>query len=473
MAKPSSNEPALSACPNSVAYSLCNGIAITSFQEGNALDYNINAGAVRDLDYSRFVSAHGHLLAAGTEDSIKIYENESLLSYYSVGKAVNNIVFNNIAANILVASTDNSLLVYNVETSCVFNSFDAVSEIKSLAWTIQGSQAVTVSKDNIIRLWDVKSSKCESQGNCHSGIKPSKVVGIKNGNAITTGFSSRREREFCLWDFRDLSRPISTHKIDASTGVITPLYDMDTDLIFMMGKGDSVIRWAQIEELKVQEFPNATIGNSITGSCLIPKRACGVMSGEIDRILVISDGGSSLIPISVIVPRKNYSDFHSDIFPDTFSEISNTTSLEWEQGILNSPDLTPLDPRKNGQPTNDLEKVAAKDDETAPTISNEKSKENLDHQSFEDTESSKPVAKNINLPKSSSYRFVEGKIDVQFKDLSNLNPNITNESNGFEANKDIMAFSLTGAGGRIGIWFTKDVGRVPVRIPSVICGIIL
>jgi coronin-7 len=238
---------------------------------------------------------------------------------------------------------------------------------------------------------------------------------------------------------------------DSSTGTLTPLYDRDTDLVFLMGKGDSVIRWGQIENIKVQEFPAATIGDNILGSCLIPKKACSIMSGEINRILVISGDGSNMIPVSVVVPRKSYTDFHSDVFPDTLSDIPNTSAAQWEQDLLNFPNLISLDPTSKIP----VKVMVIKESEAKPSLNNGTN------------QIPKPV---IKLPKSSTYRFIEGKIDVQYKDINNLNANNSNECNGFEVNVDVLAFSLNGAGGRVGIWLTKDAGRVTVIIPSVICG---
>jgi coronin-7 len=190
------------------------------------------------------------------------------------------------------------------------------------------------------------------------------------------------------------------------------------------------------------------------------------MSGEIDRILVITGDGSNMIPVSVVVPRKSYSDFHPDIFPDTLSDISNTSAAQWEQDMLTAPDLISLDPKKDGVPTKDIENMSIKEAEVKPSLSNSGSQEMLTKDPMP-----KPASKIFSLPKSSAYRFIEGKLDVQFKDINNLNTNNSNECNGFEANTDVLAFALNGAGGRVGIWLTKDAGRVPVKIPSVICGI--
>ena len=76
----------------------------------------------------------------------------------------------------------------------------------------------------------------------------------------------------------------------------------------------------------------------------------------------------------------------------------------------------------------------------------------------------------MTLPKGSSFRFLEAKSTILYEDLKGLNSNISNETNGFEANKVFMAFILSGSGGRIGIWPLIKTGRLDIRIPCVICG---
>jgi WD40 repeat protein len=75
------------------------------------------------------------------------------------------------------------------------------------------------------------------------------------------------------------------------------------------------------------------------------------------------------------------------------------------------------------------------------------------------------------LPKSSPFRFIEGKSVLMYEDLKNLSMSVANESNGFECNSSFLAFSLAGAGGRIGFWkVEKQKTRLPFKIPSIVCG---
>lgn len=54
------------------------------------------------------------------------------------------------------------------------------------------------------------------------------------------------ERQYTLRTPDELSQPIVTVEIDTSNGVMFPLYDPDTNLIYLCGKGDSVIRYFEV-----------------------------------------------------------------------------------------------------------------------------------------------------------------------------------------------------------------------------------
>jgi coronin-7 len=45
-----------------------------------------------------------------------------------------------------------------------------------------------------------------------------------------------RDREFWIWDSRDLSKPLKTQTIDSAPGCLTPLYDTDTDILYMSAR---------------------------------------------------------------------------------------------------------------------------------------------------------------------------------------------------------------------------------------------
>lgn len=66
---------------------------------------------------------------------------------------------------------------------------------------------------------------------------------------IDDRFSKISERQYTLRTPDELSQPIVTVEIDTSNGVMFPLYDPDTNLIYLCGKGDSVIRYFEVSWL--------------------------------------------------------------------------------------------------------------------------------------------------------------------------------------------------------------------------------
>jgi coronin-1B/1C/6 len=76
----------------------------------------------------------------------------------------------------------------------------------------------------------------------HLGNKSSRVVWLNN-KVLTVGFSKAIDREFNIWDPRNITEPIAKLNIDTSSGGIMPFYDRDTTVLFLAGKGDGNIRY--------------------------------------------------------------------------------------------------------------------------------------------------------------------------------------------------------------------------------------
>src|SRR5690349_12623757 len=98
--------------------------------------------------------------------------------------------------------------------------------------------------------------------------------------------------------------------------MLIPMYDPDTKMLFIAGRGDSSITYMEFTE----SDPFLTDGfryngEQTKGACLVSKRALRVMDTEVNRILQLT--GNSVISIPYHVPRKSYVNFHNDLFPET------------------------------------------------------------------------------------------------------------------------------------------------------------
>lgn len=74
-------------------------------------------------------------------------------------------------------------------------------------------------------------------------------------------------------------------------GAASPLYDADTDLLFVLAKGSCAVRCFEVSDLKpflhaVQAFAASTPQRC---AALLPKRACDLMGREVARILRLTE----------------------------------------------------------------------------------------------------------------------------------------------------------------------------------------
>lgn len=102
-----------------------------------------------------------------------------------------------------------------------------------------------------------------------------------------------------------LGEPIVMVELDTSNGVMFPLYDPDTSMVYLCGKGDSVIRYFEItpEPPFVHYINTFQTPDPQRGIGMMPKRGSDVNSCEIGRFYRLNNSGFCQV-ISMTVPRK-------------------------------------------------------------------------------------------------------------------------------------------------------------------------
>lgn len=91
---------------------------------------------------------------------------------------------------------------------------------------------------------------------------------------LTTGFDSNRIRQVFVRDIRNFGTPEKVLDLDCSTGILMPLFDPDTNMLFLCGKGDTTIQFLELTDK--EPFLTEGIrhsGEQTKGACLLPKRA--------------------------------------------------------------------------------------------------------------------------------------------------------------------------------------------------------
>jgi len=296
---------------------------------------------VTDFAFSPF---DDNLVLTGSQDqTIKLWRipEKGLYSNLSTPEVVlpeqprkvETVGFNPAVHGIISSSADASVSVWDAAMGAeLFQFSNHDDKVQSVAWQPEGRLLATQCKDRKLRLLDPRSaSPLVSETASHNGLKDSKVVWVDDGRILTSGFSEDRCRELILRDTRNLSSPQHVLSLDVSSGILIPLYDPDTNMLFLTGKGDRYIQFAEVQDRTPWFGPGLKYtGEQIKGGCLIPKRAVDVMQCEINRVLVL--GNNSIIPVTWQVPRKSYREYHADVFPDVAGTQPGMGPDDWIKG---------------------------------------------------------------------------------------------------------------------------------------------
>ncbi|KOC65257.1 Coronin-7 [Habropoda laboriosa] len=318
-----------------------------------------HADTVTDMDFSPF---HDGILATGSQDClVKLWHipetglEEPLCNpectFSHRQRRVEVVCWHPSAEHLLTTVSYTNLSLWDVISQQeLFSNNEHADVIQSLSWQQDGVLLATSCKDKQVRIIDPRASACiVNSCSSHQSIKDSRIVWLSNGDRIlTTGFDAARLRQVYIRDLRHLNEPVKTLELDCSTGILMPLFDPDTNMLFLAGKGDTTIVYMEVmdkDPFLVEGIRHS--GEQTKGVCLVPKRALNVMQAEVNRLLQLTS--NMVIPIMYQVPRKTYRDFHADIYPDTIGCIAQNNAAAWVKGHNMPVPKISLDPAKRNK----------------------------------------------------------------------------------------------------------------------------
>ncbi|XP_050454882.1 coronin-7 isoform X2 [Cataglyphis hispanica] len=317
-----------------------------------------HADTVTDMGFSPFYDG---LLATGSQDClVKLWHipesglEESLCNpectFSHRQRRVETVCWHPSAEHLLTTTSFTNLSLWDVLSQQeLFSNSDHTEVIQSVSWKQDGIVLATSCKDKQLRIIDPRASACiVNSCSSHQSIKDSRIVWLNSDRILTTGFDAARLRQVFIRDLRHLNEPVKTLELDCSTGILMPLFDPDTNMLFLAGKGDTTIMYMEVTDKDpylVEGIRHS--GEQTKGVCLVPKRALNVMQAEVNRLLQLTS--NMVIPIMYQVPRKTYRDFHADIYPDTTGCVAQNNAAAWIKGHNASVPKISLDPAKRSK----------------------------------------------------------------------------------------------------------------------------
>ncbi|CAH1777231.1 unnamed protein product [Owenia fusiformis] len=467
-----------------------------------------HADNVSDFDFSPF---NGHVLATGSQDcTVKIWsvngdnlEDSKQSTLCQVDKRVDCVTWHPLAEDVLAVTHYNTVGVYDAQSMQLkYECGDHGDMVYGATWSGDGQLLGTSCKDKQIRIIDPRSGQIVQTGKGHSGTKESKVKWLGNHNMLlSTGFNMSRQQEVKVWDSRNLSQSLESTDLDSSSGTLLPHFDPDTNMLFLTGKGDNIVRFMEITEKE----PYITQGSCDTveqlmGACLVPKLSLDVMICEVNRLLLLTK--QSIIPITYKVPRKSYTEFHEDLFPETAGEEPSMTADAWWEGSNAQPIKVTLDPNERLRKSRNTQSNATTTatttaSKTLPVKSSivskvpsvlmsknsitqkaqEVQKSNVNKTQPEQSSSDNKTATTQEQPaaivtpvkpftgvRQSKFRHLVGTIEhksLHIDNIRNISRSTPGESDFFQVNTERCVVPLAGKGGLLAVLELNKPGRLP------------
>ena len=264
------------------------------------------------------------------------------------GRKVTFLRFHPTASNVLASvSADQTVKLWDIEKGQEMTSLNDAHRdlIQDIVWDYCGNSYATSSKDKAVRIVDARSSTVTSTiESAHEGSKCVKLTYLGSmDKLVTVGFSKQSQRQFKIWDPRNLGTELKKIDIDQAAGSIMPFYDPDTCLLYLAGKGDGNVRFYEMSNDNSYCYPLSDHRSNVSakGMAIVPKRGLNIMGCETARLMKLTT--NSVEPLSFLVPRKSEA-FQDDIYPDSFSGEASHTSDEWFAGSDQPPRLMSLNP---------------------------------------------------------------------------------------------------------------------------------
>lgn len=302
--------------------------------------------SLQDFDISPF---HERLLATSDGGAIKLWQvpedglKETMreASGEVTGEAIKRLSalnFHPTSENLLTTcGKDFCLRLFDITNASQVVVLKEHSDvIMSTSWSIDGSMVATGCKDKQLRICDPRSGKVAQSTEAHPGVKGFMATWLGARSQIcTVGFSKTGERQVAVWDFRAFSTPLHSALVDTNPGVITPYYDMATEMVFLLGRGDSTIRYYEVNDDEpyihyLDQYRGAASQADITP---FAKRFVDYDACEVARFAKLTK--DKIEHLMFQVPRKDSKDsgiFHEDLYRYVPSSKPSTTAQEWLKG---------------------------------------------------------------------------------------------------------------------------------------------
>jgi hypothetical protein len=184
-------------------------------------------------------------------------------------------------------------------------------------------------------------------GKAHDSVRSFRLAWVDESHILSLGFGRGSVRQLNLYSISDEIKIVASQTLDVSPSVLFPVYDPDTNILQVWGKGERTISAYDIQPKgrePIAKLPAFTSSLPQLSVAFLPKTSVDVRKVEVSRALRLSS--RALEEVVWTIPRNRPQFFQDDIYIPTVALQASTSSAEWLAGANPAParvDLQPAD----------------------------------------------------------------------------------------------------------------------------------
>ena len=274
---------------------------------------------VLDLEFSPHSS---DLLAAAFDDCMvalyKIPEGgltqhltQEVQIYQKHMKKVPFVTFNPVASNVLCTGAFlGDIHIWNALTGESYVELKADETPTCVQWNPNGTLIGATTKKKTINIFDPRSNKLIMSHVINEAFHASKFAWLDNEQFVTLGWNKTKAKMMRLFDIRKVKEDLTAEsevtsiKIDSSTTVTTPYVDRESKLVYVIAKGEALVRTFDYSTGTFIKGIDFSKGEPSISTVMFDRKCLDYNKLEVDRFARYVNS-HKVFYVSYTIPRRN------------------------------------------------------------------------------------------------------------------------------------------------------------------------
>lgn len=252
------------------------------------------------------------------------------------------------------ASLDNTVKIWDIQNETPKLSFDPLTKDPfCMEWNYDGSRLALITKEKKMHVFDPRMTAEAQSTQAHDNMKSQRLKWLgDSGHILTQGFNAFNERQYAIFDSRNLETPLTMKRLDNQNFMAWLHYDDSSRVLYVVNKQNNATQFFYYHDTSADGSPVLqTIDSKYAGTdynrgiCFLPKRDVNFMKNELER--AIRHNGKSAEYVSFKVKRVSGA-FQAELYPPSRAQDAALSIDEWLSGQNKNPVLIEFDPESAG-----------------------------------------------------------------------------------------------------------------------------